>query len=488
MVYFVYLNIYSLIGDMDKWVNKWVSEQRRKGKKRIEVKQNGNRYYVYDSTTVWDKKKKKAKKISKYRGRLTREGFIKGEKRIAVRNIFEYGNSLLVHNAIQPLLKPLKKAFPNHYQEITAMAVVKTIDPQPIKLISSRWSKLHISTLMNPFLSPNKLSEILREVGSDIVNQKMFFEEIASEGDFLLFDLSYVFSQSENLLLAEKGYNKDHLHLPQVNIALLYSVNKQLPAMIKVLPGSVRDIKSFKKTLEEVSLDGVTVVVDRGMASYNLIPVFKEKHMSFVLPLKRNFKVIDYSMELNEFFVYRKRSVKWGKKKLDDVFLYLFEDVKLRSEEENTFISQIVAGSKKREDLRQQEMKFGKITMLSDLDINGESIYNMYKQREHVECAFDVLKNPLESDKTYLGDDDAVRGYFFVSFVALYNYYALMNRLREKELLKKVSVRELLLQFSKVYVVTDGRREIISEVPKKVEDLAEKIGVDISTTDQRAVK
>ena len=112
----------------------------------------------------------------------------------------------------------------------------------------------------------------------------------------------------------------------------------------------------------------------------------------------------------------------------------------------------------------------------------------MYKQREHVECAFDVLKNPLESDKTYLGDDDAVRGYFFVSFVALYNYYALMNRLREKELLKKVSVRELLLQFSKVYVVTDGRREIISEVPKKVEDLAEKIGVDISTTDQRAVK
>jgi len=337
---------------------------------------------------------------------------------------------------------------------------------------------------MNPFLSPNKLSETLREVGSDIVNQKMFFEEITGEGDFLLFDLTCIFSQSENLLLAEKGYNKDRLHLPQVNIALLYSVNKQLPAMIKVLPGSVRDIKSFKKTLEEVSLEGVTVVVDRGMASYDLIPVFKEKHMSFVLPLKRNFKVIDYSMELNEFFVYRKRSIKWGKKKLDEAFLYLFEDVKLRSEEENTFISQVVAESKKREDLRQQEMKFGKITMLSNLDIDGEKIYNMYKQREQVECAFDVLKNPLESDKTYLGDDDAVRGYFFVSFVALHLYYTLMNKLREKELLKKISVKELLLEFSKVYAVTDGRREIVSEVPKKVEDLAEKIGADISTTEQ----
>lgn len=470
---------------MNKWVEDWKSEQRRKGKKRIEVKPSGNRYYVYDSTTVWDKKEKKARKVSKYKGRLTREGFIKGEKRIAVRSIFEYGNSLLIHNAIQPLLNPLKNAFPNHYQEITAMAVVKTLDSQPIKLVSTRWSKLHLSTLMKPFLSPNKLSETLREVGSDIVNQKMFFNGIISEGDFLLFDLTCIFSQSENLLLAEKGYNKDHLHLPQVNVALLYSVNNQLPAMIKVLPGSVRDIKSFKKTLEEISLDGVTVVVDRGMASYDLVPVFKEKQMSFVLPLKRNFKVIDYSLELNEFFVYRKRSIKGGKKKLEgDVFLYLFEDVKLRSEEENTFISQVVAGSKKREDLKQQEMKFGKIAMLSDLDIDGERIYLMYKQREQVECAFDVLKNPLESDKTYLGDDDAVRGYFFVSFVALYVYYALMNKLREKELLKKISVKELLLEFSKVYVVTDGRREIISEVPKKVEELSEKIGVDISTTEQ----
>ena len=168
---------------------------------------------------------------------------------------------------------------------------------------------------MKPLLSPNKLSETLREVGSDIVNQKMFFNGIISEGDFLLFDLTCIFSQSENLLLAEKGYNKDHLHLPQVNVALLYSVNNQLPAMIKVLPGSVRDINSFKKTLEEINLDGVTVVVDRGMASYDMVPVFKEKHMSFVLPLKRNFKIIDYSLELNEFFVYRKRSIKGGKKK-----------------------------------------------------------------------------------------------------------------------------------------------------------------------------
>ncbi len=470
---------------MDKWVDEWVNEQRRNGKKRIEVKQNGNRYYVYDSTTIWDKKEKKAKKVSRYEGRLTRQGFIKGEKKIAVRSIFEYGDSLLVYNTLQPLLNQLKSAFPNHYKEIAAMAVVKTIDPQPIKLISSRWSKLHISTLMKPFLSPNKLSETLREIGSDIVNQKMFFEEITGKGDFLLFDLTCVFSHSENLLLAEKGYNKDHLHIPQVNIALLYSVDKQLPAMIKVLPGSVRDIKSFKKILEEVSLEGVIVVVDRGMASYDLIPVFKEKRMSFILPLKRNFKVIDYLMELNEFFVYHKRSIKWGKRKLKDgLILYLFEDVKLRSEEENTFISQVVDGNKKKEDLKQEEIRFGKIAITSDLDINGENIYNMYKQREHVECAFDVLKNPLESDKTYLGDDDAVRGYFFVSFVALYIYYALMNKLREKELLKKISVKELLLEFSKVYVVTDGRREIISEIPKKVEELAEKIGVDISTTRQ----
>jgi transposase len=252
---------------MERWVEEWLDEQRREGKRRIEIKKFGRGYYVYESTSVWDKSKKRVRKVSKYKGRLTREGLVIREKKANIRSIYEYGNSSLLYYLIQPLLNPLKNAFPGHYQEIIAMGVVKAIEPQPIKLVASRWEKLHLSRLMTPSLSPNSLADVLKEVGSDITHQSNFFNEIIRKNKFLLFDLSYVFSRSENLQLAEKGYNKEHLYLPQVNIAMLFSVEKRLPVMIKVLPGSVRDIKSFKKMLEEIELEGVTVVVDRGMAS-----------------------------------------------------------------------------------------------------------------------------------------------------------------------------------------------------------------------------
>jgi len=222
------------------------------------------------------------------------------------------------------------------------------------------------------------------------------------------------------------------------------------------------------------------MVTDRGMVSYKIALILKKSGASYILPLRRNFKKVDYSMELKRAFVYRNRGIKWGRRKLrNGTFIYLFEDVRMRSEEETSFISRVDDGKKKMKDMEAESVKFGKIALMSDLDIDGEEIYTMFKQREEIECAFDSLKNPLESDKTYLGNDDSVRGYFFVSFVALYIYCSIINRLKELKLLDKVSVRELLLELSKIYIVSDGKKEIISEVPKKAGELMEKLGKHI---------
>jgi len=47
---------------MEEWVRRWLEEQRRRGVKCLEVKKVGNNYYVYRSTTYWDKKAKKRRK------------------------------------------------------------------------------------------------------------------------------------------------------------------------------------------------------------------------------------------------------------------------------------------------------------------------------------------------------------------------------------------------------------------------------------------
>ena len=51
----------------------------------------------------------------------------------------------------------------------------------------------------------------------------------------------------------------------------------------------------------------------------------------------------------------------------------------------------------------------GKISILTNLDWSAEKVYFVYKEREEVELAFDAMKNELENDKAYLGNDDAVK-------------------------------------------------------------------------------
>ena len=89
------------------------------------------------------------------------------------------------------------------------------------------------------------------------------------------------------------------------------------------------------------------------------------------------------------------------------------------------------------------------------------------------------MKNQLEVDKTYLQSDDAVYGYFFAIYNALFLYYKILSMLKENGLNDKYSVRDVLLIFSKVRLVDFGHRKQLTEIPHKVEKLAKAMGLDL---------
>jgi len=464
---------------MEDWVKEILKKEREIRKLPLEVKELNKNYYLYHSTTHWDKKEKKVKKDSEYIGRITPKGVIEKKKSNDVRSIFEYGNSELLHLLAQDIIEPLKKSYNDRWKEIIACSIVKTIQPLPLRLIKSRWEKLHISQKIDASLSPNTLSDVLREIGKNYASQKEFFDRLMVESKTLIFDLSSIFSYSENLKYAEKGHNADHLYLKQINFMLFFSMDTQLPVLLKPLPGSVRDIKALKTVIDEVNVKDSTVVIDRGFASCVIPDRLTDFGLNFILPLRRNFTDIDYGWNLDYTFSYRKRGIKWGRKRIGLNFLYLFEDVKLRAEEETTFLHLMNEKKRNIEEYKEEAKKIGKIAILSNRDVGGETIYLMWKDRENIEIAFDALKNELENDKTYLDDDDAVRGYFFISFLSLYLYYKILNLLRKAELLEKVSVNEVLLELSKVYEIHLGEKRKLSEIPNKVMKLAESLDMDI---------
>ncbi len=55
--------------------------------------------------------------------------------------------------------------------------------------------------------------------------------------------------------------------------------------------------------------------------------------------------------------------------------------------------------------------------------------------------------------------------------------------LKKAELNRKISPMDLGLQYSKVYHLEIGDRELISEIPKKVKDLEKKLGTHVFPTE-----
>ena len=143
------------------------------------------------------------------------------------------------------------------------------------------------------------------------------------------------------------------------------------------------------------------------------------------------------------------------------------------------FISMISQGKRRQSEYEAASRMFGKISILSNIRDDPESIYLMYKQREEIEQAFDAMKNELENDKAYLRDDDSIRGYFFISFLSLYLYYSIFVLIRAADLTDRISVKDALLRFSRVYEIVDGKKTIISEIPASSAKLDEQLGTNI---------
>ena len=470
------------MGNMEEWARKWLENQRHEGKKSLEIKMQGSNYYVYHTTNRYDREIKKGRKVSKYLGKLDKEkGFIpKGQNKRAVagpRNITEYGNSMLLHEMMKDIKPLLKKGFPEHWEEICALAMVGVSGNVPLKRAKDAWEKLYNAENIHPSLNQNNLTRVMRDVGVNRAGQNVLFKELADMSDKLVYDLSSMFSRSMSINQAEKGYNKDKIQVPQINLALLCSADTGLPTMIRSLPGSVKDIKTLYHSINELDIGGKILILDRGFFSEGAIKFLGGKETSYVLPGKRNSHYYDTRIHLNEYFSYHNRLIKCGKRKYNDFYLYLFEDQDLRLEEQKTLYRKLDERKIDKEKFDEGMKKAGKILVISDMDVEKQEIYLLYKKREVVEKMFDTYKTVLNADKLYLQDDESVFGHVFIAFLSLYIHCKLEQLLKKAKLNHKITPIDLLYNYSKVYHFEMDGRGMITEVPKKVMDLDEALGL-----------
>jgi len=67
---------------------------------------------------------------------------VRSSLRETKREVFEYGNGALAHHLLRDAEKMLKDQ-PNR-RTLMACAIIQAIHPTPIRLLASRWEKLHL--------------------------------------------------------------------------------------------------------------------------------------------------------------------------------------------------------------------------------------------------------------------------------------------------------------------------------------------------------
>ena len=110
-----------------------------------------------------------------------------------------------------------------------------------------------------------------------------------------------------------------------------------MPVILKPMPGSARDLKAYDSIVNKYGLKSCIIVADRGLASYTMP---KRKGISFIVAIKRNFKIIHYSIKLDRPVIYRDRGINSGKKETEGKFLKMYGDI-IRVEEETNLIKKI---------------------------------------------------------------------------------------------------------------------------------------------------
>jgi transposase len=477
----------------------WATKFRTKG---TELRLLNNTYYLYSVSSKYDPKIKRARKITgKLLGKITKDdGFIESDKNLLRKKVDirlnkitvkEYGLANYIVNNFTSYIDNLKKYFPHYYKEIIVFAYSRLLKQAPIKNIPLIYDNSFLSTYFKNYKITDKtLSLVLRNLGKNRVNVVNFMKEYLSGSEHILIDGTHIVSNSENIEINLQGYNSDKTYDPQVNLLFMFSSKLSRPAYFRIVPGNVRDVKAFKITLKESGIKDGVIVADKGFYSNTNIDLLDKNKLSYIIPLRRNSSLISYNnislpnkSGFTSYFSFNKRYIWFYELKHKNKKVIVYFDPSMQSKEEHDYLLRIESIPEEYTFAKFKEKlsSFGTFALYTNIkNQSAKDLYETYKSRNDIEVMFDALKNILKSDITYMQSNDSLQGWIFISYIALSWYYYLYKILKDNNLLKKYSVKDLILNLSYIKKIKINNNWILSEIATKTNDLLTKANIHIT--------
>ena len=132
----------------------------------------------------------------------------------------------------------------------------------------------------------------------------------------------------------EPGHNSKGMHLPQISVMMPFSSARIMPTVARLLPGSIGDVSAMSETVGMAGAEKCVIVADKGFFPSDSIKKLKNKHLSYIIPLRRNSSIIPEPYHFMNVFLYDGKPAKYWKGEND---VYIFDDPVLKSWEEKDF-------------------------------------------------------------------------------------------------------------------------------------------------------
>lgn len=489
---------------------------------RTEIRLIKGTYYKYEVRYQYNKDKKRTDKITvKLLGKITQEdGFVPSDKDRLRRqseelpnvDIKTYGLYNLFSHLLSNEITSLQKVFKEEtVEKLLSFSMMRWAYQSPIKRAVRYHAHDYCSEVWSKnTLSDKQISQALKHLGENrevVVSwmRSLLGTPQSLENTFLMMDSTHTPSLSDKLSINAKGYNPSFDFSKQLRLMYLFSSKLKQPVYYRLINGNIPDIKSMSLCIKELGVDNVIFVADKGFFSQDNIALLDEQEFQYIIPLRRNNKLTDYSpllkanpkKEIGNYFTYQDRIIWYYQYESDGKKIVTFLDEKLRVEEEADYLKRIETMPEKysQEGFFEKLHTFGTLTMVYKIknkkqanttkrkqekspECTPKEIYETYKQRNEIEVMFDSYKNYLEADVTYMQDRYVLEGWLMANFIAMIAYYKLFSRLKQAELLGKYSPKDIIELSKSIHKIKIRGVWNQAEITEKTRKLFKKIGID----------
>lgn len=462
-------------------------------------------YYKYKVSYRYVPSKKRTIPVSGVLlGKITEDGFIPSGKHtlrtkqeVIKVDIKTFGVYAIFETVLKEEIESLREVFGSDIAEgLLFFAMMRWAYQTPIKRVSFYQSHDYSSEQWNVGvrLSDKYISSLLKFVGENrekVLSWLRIFLPLGSD-KFVLMDSTHIMSSSGQLAVNAKGYNGAGDFGKQVRLMYLFQAKLSRPIYYRLVNGNITDISSMFLCVKELDVRQVVFIADKGFYSEQNVKQLEEQDLYYIIPLRRNNKIVDYCplsrgdfKKTNGYFIWQGRVIWFYGYERQGRSFFTYLDERLQVEEERDYLQRIRTRPEEysEADYFERLHRFGTLTLTyrTSAAQTAQYVYEAYKQRNEIEVMFDSYKTFMKADVMYMQNRYVLEGWLFANFLAMLAYYKLYNRLRETELITKNSPKDIIEMAKSVYLFKINGEWKRSEMSQRTMKLFEKLKIDSLT-------